>query len=93
MLSDKPKQNPEPIFSDFFLEENDRSQEFTLSDSSLSISQNSPQTRETNKKVVQHGSLEYDIRGEKLIKDAKIDIKVVFSEAHISKDVVVPGAR
>ena len=46
MLSDKPKQNPEPIFSDLFLDENDQSQEFTLNDSSLDISQQGPQTGE-----------------------------------------------
>ena len=76
-----------------FLEENDQSQEFTLNDSSLDISEQSPQTREANKKVVQHGTLEYDNRGLEMVKDGKANIKVMFPGAHMSRDVVEPGAR
>ena len=42
MLSDKPKQILQSVFSDLLLEENDQSQEFTLSDDSLDISKQSP---------------------------------------------------
>ena len=37
ILSDKPKQSHQSVYSDLLLEENDQSKEFTLSDYTLDI--------------------------------------------------------